>query len=69
MICCTKKRWSTNLCTSKKIVGPAGQLSIARLKKNGEFTREELNKDVSFRWTRLAQETINKAKEPEPPTP
>lgn len=32
----------------------------------GEFTREELNKDVSFRWTRLAQEAINKAKEQEP---
>ena len=35
----------------------------------GEFTREELNKDVSFRWTKYAQELINKAKEPEPPTP
>ena len=32
----------------------------------GEFTREELNKDVSFRWTKYAQEMINKAKEPEP---
>ena len=32
----------------------------------GEFTREELNKDVSFRWTKYAQEMINKAKEPQP---
>ena len=33
----------------------------------GEFTREELNKDVSFRWTKYAQELINQAKEqPQP---
>ena len=32
----------------------------------GDFTREELKKDVSFRWTRLAQEAINNAKQPQP---
>lgn len=33
----------------------------------GNFTREELSKDVSFRWTKYAQDMINKAKEqPQP---
>ena len=32
----------------------------------GEFTRDELAKDVSFRWTKYAQDLINKAKEPQP---
>jgi hypothetical protein len=56
----------------QQVIVPTGN-AVKKVKllaqSTGKFTRDELAKDVSFRWTKYAQEMINKAKEPEPPTP